>query len=208
MRPHRRAGRRPVAIEPEQRAREQEVGHLRAPVIVDQSIPIDVPRLLGIGVLVERGAVETREAVRIVRKMAGYPIEDHAKPGAMAGIDQRCEIGGASETAGRREHAGRLIAPGAVKRMLGDRHKFDMGEIEIAHIGRQLVRQFAIGQPAMALVGSPPPRAEMHLIDRDRRFARVAAGRRRRRAIDRRRFDDDRCRLWAAARRQTPPDRI
>ncbi len=166
-------------------------------MIVDQSIPIDVPRLLGIGVLVERGAVEAREAVSVVRKMAGHPVEDDAKPGAMTGLDQRCEIGGASETAGRREHAGRLIAPGAVKRMLGDRHELDMGEIEIAHIGRQRVGELAIGQPAMARVGSPPPRAEMNFIDRDRSFARVAAGRRRRRTIDRRRFDDDRCRLWA-----------
>ena len=100
-----------VAIEPEQRAREQEVGDLGAPVIVDQRIPIEVPRLARIGVLVERGAVEAREAVSVVRKMARHPVEDDAKPGAMTGVDQRCEIGRAAEPAGRREHARSADSP-------------------------------------------------------------------------------------------------
>ena len=72
-----------------------------------------------------------------------------------------------------------------------------MREVEVAHIGRQLVGKLAIGQPAVAVLGPPPPGAEMHFIDRDRRVAGIAAGRRRRRTLYRLRVDDDRCRLRA-----------
>ena len=45
-----------------------------------------------IGVLVERGAVEMAEAVRIVGEMPGHPVQHHADAFAMAGVDQRGEI--------------------------------------------------------------------------------------------------------------------
>ena len=41
-----------------------------------------------IGVLVERGAVEIAEPVRIVGEMPGHPVEQHADAFAMAGVDQ------------------------------------------------------------------------------------------------------------------------
>ena len=51
-----------VAVEPEQRVRQQEVGHFDAAEIVDQRAPVEVPALARIGVLVERGAVEAARA--------------------------------------------------------------------------------------------------------------------------------------------------
>ena len=48
-------------------------------------------------------------------------------------------------------------------------------------IGRQLLGQLAIGEPAIAVLGPPPPRAEMHLVDRDRRVATLMPCRQRRR---------------------------
>ncbi len=122
--------------------------------------------LQGIGVLKERGAVEMTEAVRIVREMPGHPIEDYAEALAVAGIDQRGKIGGRAEPAGRRKQAGRLIAPGAVERMLGDGQKLDMGEAEVARIGRKLFGEVTVGQPFILALA--PPRAEMNLVDRDR----------------------------------------
>ena len=50
-----------------------------------------------IGVLVERRAVELAEPMRVLREMAWHPVEDHGKAGAVAGIDQGCEIGGRAE---------------------------------------------------------------------------------------------------------------
>ena len=129
--------------------------------------------LQGIGVLVERGAVEMAEAMGIVGKMSGHPVEPHGNAFAMAGFDQRGKILRAAEPAGRRVQAGRLIAPGAVEGMFADGEKLDMREAEIPHIGRKLLGQLTIGQPF--IVALAPPRAEMDLVDRDRRAQRVQA---------------------------------
>ena len=69
------------------------------------------PALQRAGVLVERGAVEIAEAVRVVGKMPGYPVQHHAQTFAMAGVDQRGEILRAAEPAGGRVQAGRLVTP-------------------------------------------------------------------------------------------------
>jgi hypothetical protein len=114
-----------------------------------------VAALQRVGVLVERGAVEMAEAVGIVGKMPGHPVEPHGNALAMAGFDQRSEILRAAESAGRRVHAGRLVAPGAVERMFADGQKLDMREAEILHIGRQLFGQLAIGQPFIAALAPP-----------------------------------------------------
>ena len=100
-----------VALEPEQRVGDQEIDHFGAAVIVDQRAPVEVAALQRVGVLVERGAVEMAEAVRIVGEMPGHPVEQHADALAMAGIDQRGKILRRAEPAGRRVQAGRLIAP-------------------------------------------------------------------------------------------------
>ena len=77
--------------------------------------------------LVERGAVEAAEPVRIVGEMSRHPIEQHGEPGAMAGVDQGAKSAGLPKRLVGREQAGRLIAPGAVERMLADRQEFDDG---------------------------------------------------------------------------------
>ena len=69
--------------------------------------------------------------------MARHPIEQHAEPGVVAGIDKGAEIVGRAEAAGRREQRDRLIAPRAVERVLGDRHELEMGE---AHVARHRAR--------------------------------------------------------------------
>ena len=74
----------------------------------------------------------------------------HAETFAVAGIDQAREILRRAEAAGGREQAGRLIAPGAVERMLAHRQELDMGEAEVAGIGRKLFGEVAIGQPLIA----------------------------------------------------------
>src|SRR5690242_8309592 len=49
-----------VTLQPEQRVGDEEVRNLDAAEVVDQRSPIEMPALLRIGVLVERGAVELR----------------------------------------------------------------------------------------------------------------------------------------------------
>jgi hypothetical protein len=108
-----------------------------------------------VGVLVERGAVELRKPVRIVGKMPGHPVEQDAETVRVAGVDQRGEIGRRPEAAGRRIQAGRLIAPGAVERMLAHGEEFNMGEAEVAGISGQLFGQIAIAQPFIVALAPP-----------------------------------------------------
>ena len=67
--------------------------------------------LQGIGVFVQRGAVEMAEAMGIVGEVPGHPVEQHRDALAVADIDQCGKIFRRPEPAGRRVHAGRLIAP-------------------------------------------------------------------------------------------------
>ena len=125
-----------VAVEPEQRIGEEKIRDLGAPVIVDERVPFEMAPLPGIGVLIDRGPIEANEPMRIVRKVPRNPVKDDGKAGAMAGINEGCEIGRTAEAARWRVQADRLIAPGAVEGVLAHRQKLDMGETQIADIGR------------------------------------------------------------------------
>ena len=187
-----------ITLQPEQRVRHQEIGHFGAAVIIDQRAPVEVAALQRIGVFVQRGAVEMAEAMRIVGEMPGHPIQQHADAFAMKGIDQCGEVFGRPEPAGRRVHAGGLIAPRAVERMLVDRHEFDMGKAEVADVAGELLRQIAIGQPFIVVLA--PPRAEMDLVDRHRRAQRIDVGRRRSWLRQLGLVENDRGRAWAYLR--------
>ncbi len=55
--------------------------------------------------------------------------------------------------------------------MLADRHQLEVGEAEVVRIGHQGLGEFVPAQEAV--VGVAPPRAEMHLVDADRRVQGV-----------------------------------
>ncbi len=130
-----------------------------------------------IGVLVERGAVELRQPVRIVGEMPRHPVQHHGEPGVVARIDEMQEIVGAAVAARRCIEAGRLIAPGSVERMLHHRQELDVGEAEVARVGRQFLRELAVTQPAIALLGAASPGTEVDLVDGDWSTQRIDAGR-------------------------------
>ena len=92
-------------LDPVERVAEQERAHLVAAVVEDERAPVLVLALARIGVLVERGAVEAREAVLVLRKVARHPVEDHADAGLMAGVDEVLEVLRRAEAARRREEA-------------------------------------------------------------------------------------------------------
>ncbi len=70
---------------------------------------------------------------------------------AMGAIDEALEALGVAETRGRREQADRLVAPGGVERMFGNRQQFEMGEAAIPRIGDEAVGQFVIGEETIVL---------------------------------------------------------
>ena len=79
-------------LQPMQRAGDQEALHLAAAEIVDVGVPVLVEALARIEMLVEGGAVEAGEAVRVGREMRRHPVEDDADAGAMQRIDEAREV--------------------------------------------------------------------------------------------------------------------
>ena len=98
-------------LQPVERVGDEEVPDLGAPEIVDQRVPVLVEAEARILVLVERGAVEAGEAVRVGREMRRHPVDDDADAGLVAAVDEAGEGLRRAEAAGRREEADRLIAP-------------------------------------------------------------------------------------------------
>ena len=160
--------------QPIERARQQEIRDLAAAIIVDQRVPVGMEALPRVGVLVKRGTVKPAEPVRVGREMPGNPIQQQSQSCAVAGIDKGAEIVRRSITAGRRKQRDRLVSPGAVERILGDRHQLQMREPHFGCVGDELVRELAIGQIPPVLGQVAAPRAEMDFVDRDRRLAIVA----------------------------------
>ncbi len=93
----------------------------------------------------------------------------------MAAVDEARERLGGPMPAGRREQADRLIAPGAVERILRDRQQLEVGEAHLLDVGDQPVGQLVVAEVAVALLRHPHPGADVALVDRDRRLAGIGA---------------------------------
>ena len=119
-------------LDPVQGVAQQERAHLAAAVVEDQGAPVLVFALPWIGMLVERGAVESREAMQILWKVPRHPVEDHADARAMARVDEVLEVVGSAVTAGRRKEPDHLIAPRSGKGMLHHRQQLDVREAHLA----------------------------------------------------------------------------
>src|SRR5262249_7901034 len=145
--------------------------------------------------LIERGPVETAEAMRIVGEMSRHPVENDGETLSVACIYQGGKVGWTAKATSGCKKSGRLIAPGSVEWMFADRQEFNMGEPHVARKSRQLRRWPAVARPTAARLRMPPPRAEVDFIDRYRRPQCVDARGRRSRLLDRVAIDDDRGRL-------------
>ena len=175
-------------FQPVQRAAGQERAHFGAAEVVDQRAPVAVLAFARIRVFVQCGPVELRKTVRVLRKMRGHPVDQHADAVRVAGFDETHEAFRRAEACGGREHAQRLIAPRPVERMLRHRQQFDVGEAQIRCVGRQLCGQrIPVEKPTFRV---EPPRARMHFVDADRRVARVGGGTVRRQRAHRQRRGD------------------
>ena len=149
--------------------------------------------------LIERGAVEMRKAMRIGREMRRHPVEDDADADLVRAVDEPGKAFRIAEPRGRRIKPGRLVAPGRIVGVFGDRQELDVGEAHVDDIGDQPLGQLVQGQErAVRLL---LPRAGMDLVDRHRLAAGVDAapvlGMRLVVPFVMQRTGDDRCRLRA-----------
>ena len=100
--------------------------------------------LARIGILEKCRAVKLRKPVCILREMRRYPVQDHADLVLVAFVYEVCKILRCAVAGGRCVISGNLIAPGTIKRILGDSHKLDMRVAHLLHIGNQRFCQLTI----------------------------------------------------------------
>ena len=154
-------------LEPVRRVGDEEVAHLAAPEVEHVGAPVGLLAAAGVGVLVERGAVEARQRPLVLGEVRRHPVEDDADARLVEPVDEVTELVGGPEARGwcvvRRD----LVAPARRVGVLGDRHQLDVGEAELADVGRQLVGELGVGE-------TRAPRPEMHLVGRHRGVVRVS----------------------------------
>ena len=153
-------------VDPVQRAADQVVDDFAAAEIEYQRAPVDVLTPSRILVLVERGAVEARQAVLVLREVCRHPVDDHADAVFMESVDEIAKLVGRAETLRRREHADRLVSPGAVERVFRHGQQLDVGEPHVGDVLHEIVGELAVAQVAVALGGVAAPRAQVHFVDR------------------------------------------
>jgi hypothetical protein len=119
-------------------------------------------------VLVEMGPVEGHQAVLVGREVARHPVQNDADALVVTRLHEVLELGRRAVAAGRREEADRLIAPGPVEGMLGDRQELDVGEAHVLDIRDQLLGKLEVAERPVAVLGHPAPGRQVHLVDRDR----------------------------------------
>ena len=168
-------------LEPIQHVRNQEGADLAAREVKLVRAPVGVNL-----VLKQHVAVKGGKAVGVGAKTAGHPVHNHADARLVARIDKVHELLRVAVARRGGIVAGRLVAPGAVERMLHERHDLDMRVAHVAHVVHELHRQVVVGVELAALRGEGVhgagvvavfvrlalrgvavalPRANMHLVD-------------------------------------------
>ena len=110
-----------------------------------------------VGVFIQVRAIELRQATGVVRKVRRHPIQQHADAAGMAGLHEALQAFGLAKARTRCVQAQRLVAPGAIERMLADGQQLDVGETQLGDVIRQTIGQFVPGGKAPALAMAPGP---------------------------------------------------
>ena len=71
---------------------------------------------------IEVAAIEKGKAMGVFREMAWYPVKDYTNAFPMAAIYESLKFIKLAKAAGGGIKTGYLVTPGAIKRMLGNRH--------------------------------------------------------------------------------------
>src|SRR5262249_20014270 len=162
-----------VLVKPKERVPGQKTLYLTPPVIENECVPIWLLPLSWIGVFVKMSAIEVAQASLIFRKVRRNPIENNPNSVLMEIVHQEHEIRGRSKTTSRRKVADRLVAPRAIKRVLGNGEEFNMCEARVVYVVGQLSSHLPVGEPAVCLFGYSLPGTEVRLVYGNRRVQRV-----------------------------------
>ena len=108
-------------LQPVQRAAREKTANLLPRMVEHQCLPVGVFAEARVGVLIQRCAIETRKAMRVLGEVPRHPIQQYADATRMHQIDEGAQVIRAAAATGRRIESECLVAPGAIERMLGDR---------------------------------------------------------------------------------------
>ena len=133
-----------VFIQPEKRIADQEIFNLVAAVIENERAPVLMFPQAGIFMLKEAASVIAGQAMSVLGKMSGHPIQNHSDSGLVAAIDKIPKLVGISKPARRGVVVHHLITPGTVEGMLHHRHELNMCEAHFLYIGNQAVPEFTV----------------------------------------------------------------
>jgi hypothetical protein len=100
----------------------------------------------GVLMLVEASPIVSRQAVSILGKMPGHPVQNYADTLLMAAIDEIAELIRISVPAGRGIEVDDLIAPGAIKGMFHHGQQLDMREAQFLYIRDETIAKFDVAK--------------------------------------------------------------
>ena len=143
-----------VGLDPVQGVGDQEAAHLTAGEVELVGTPVGVNL-----VLVEHLAVEGGKTVGVGAKTAGDPVHDHANAGLVAGVNKVHELVRVAVARGGRVVARGLVAPRAVKGVLGQGQDLDVRVAHLLDVVHQLDRKVVVAVVGAALSGEGIARA-------------------------------------------------
>ena len=167
-----------VDLQPEGGGAVQKAAHLPAVVVEVAGAPLAAADVAV--VLVQAGAVQPGQTGGVGGKVDRHKVHDYPDAHPVAGVDQPGELRRAAVPAGRGEVAGGLVAPAAVKGVLGQRQQLEMGEVVLGQPGDQLPREVVVVVPPVRPVGGRRtglvlPAAGVQLVDVDRQVVPLGA---------------------------------
>ena len=104
----------------------------------------------------------------ILGEMRRYPVHNNAQTGLMCLVHKIHQVMRRAIPRSRGKIAGYLIAPRTVKRVLGERHTFNVGVPHLLCVRDQFIRELAIGIERAVFI--PLPRTQVHFINVHRLF--------------------------------------
>ena len=155
-----------IVFDPEKRIADEVVEDFASAKVVDQRSPILMHAFAWVGVFELRTSVKAAQSVFVGREVGRNPVDDDFEPGIVAGGDKITETLRRAKTCCRCVQPQRLVTPGAVKRVFGNRQEFEVRESQTDGVGNQCLRDPLPVEEAAFFVA--PPGAQMHFVDRYR----------------------------------------
>ncbi len=146
-------------------ARHQEGFNFVTAKIENMGAPVLMEALARIFMFKQGRAVKAGQCPAVLRKVRGYPVQNDADIGLVAGVDQMPQLVGRAESTGWCKVACALVAPRFIQRVFGNRHEFDVRVAHTLDVRHQIGCQFAVAVKSAIRMAFPG--TGMHFVNID-----------------------------------------